>query len=92
MRVRHRLAVVTACVPGAALLTPTAPGSAATTDPVTQRTISQIEALAKAKLARSATERKVDSRLLAEIAMRSGEPVPPASRRSRPASRSRPGK
>jgi hypothetical protein len=75
MHARKRLAMVAALVLGAALLTPATAGSAASKDSVTQRTVSQIEALSKAKLARTATERKVDSRLLAEIAMRSGSPV-----------------
>jgi len=66
--------VVTSLVLGATLLTPAAPGSA-TADPATQRMVAQIEALMKAKLARTPIERKVDSRLLAEIAMRSGKPV-----------------
>jgi subtilisin-like proprotein convertase family protein len=40
-----------------------------------QRTISQIAALSQAKVARTATQRKVDSNLLAELAMRSGASV-----------------
>jgi subtilisin-like proprotein convertase family protein len=75
MHVRQRLTLVTALVLGAALLTPAPPGSAATPETTAQSTISQIEALSNAKLARTATERKVDSRLLAEIAMRSGAAV-----------------
>jgi subtilisin-like proprotein convertase family protein len=74
MQARQRLALTTALILGAALLTPAAPGSAAA-DPATQRMISQIQALTKAKIARTPTERKVDSRLLAEITMRSGAPV-----------------
>jgi subtilisin-like proprotein convertase family protein len=75
MHARQRLAVVTSLVLGAALLTPAASGSTAAPQSPKQRTISQLEALSKAKLARTATERKVDSRLLAEIAMRSGASV-----------------
>jgi subtilisin-like proprotein convertase family protein len=75
MHARQRLAVVTSLVLGASLLTPAASGPASASVSPTQRTVSQLEALSKAKLARTGTQSKVDSRLLAEIAMRSGASV-----------------
>jgi subtilisin-like proprotein convertase family protein len=60
---------------GLALPATAAPPTAAATGGLSANTVAQIDALAQAKLARTATQKKVDSRLLAAAAQSSGRAV-----------------
>ena len=69
------LAAVVATSVGLALPATAAPSTPSAVDALSARTVAQIDALAQAKRGLTATEKKVDSRLLTEAKQRSGQSV-----------------
>ena len=69
------LAAVAATSLGLALPATAAPPAPQAVDGLSARTVAQIDAIAQAKRGLTATQKKVDSRLLTEAKQRSGQPV-----------------
>jgi len=69
------LAAVTATSVGLALPATAAPSAPQEVDGLSARTVAQIDALAQAKRGLTATQKKVDSRLLTEAEQRRGQPA-----------------
>jgi len=69
------LAAVAAASLGLALPATAAPSTPKAVDGLSARTVAQIDALAQAKRGLTATQKKVDSRLLAEAKQRRGQPA-----------------